>query len=203
MESILAQGSEHTLFDLLVMIGDYFVDCFTIVEIGDERRCLYSNAAFTENTGYLPEEAVGRNLSFLQGEYTSRAVVDAMRRSLDERAAFCGDVHNYRKDGSVFLNRLVLLPIVRQGEGLFLGFQNVVPPPALTSGDVSRSEINHMLNNPLAALLLKVDEAIARGDDLTPVLKNCSEIFKRINTFCRHIDQPERFADFNPFRAKT
>lgn len=199
----MAQGSEHSLLDVLVMTGDYFVDCFTIVEISDERRCLYANAAFTENTGYSCEEAVGRNLSFLQGEDTSRAVVDAMRRSLDECAAFCGDVHNYRKDGSLFLNRLVLLPIVRQGEGLFLGFQNVVSGPSLTADDVSQSEINHMLNNPLAALLLKVDEAMARGDDLTPVLQSCSEIFSRINTFCRHIDEPGRFADFNPFRAKT
>ena len=54
--------------------------------ITDQRRhdnpIIFVNVAFTDLTGYAPEEAVGRNCRFLQGPGTDPAAVDRVRRAL-------------------------------------------------------------------------------------------------------------------------
>ena len=101
------------------------------------------------------------------------------------------------------MNRLVLLPIVQDDVGYYLGFQNVVDEATVGAADISQGEINHMMNNPLSALLLSVELAIAEGKDVDKAIHECAEIFRRINTFCRHLDEPHLFSDYNPFRGES
>lgn len=194
-----------SIIDRLKLIGDHFVDCFTIVEMDSPQRpCVYVNTVFEQNTGYCAEEAVGRNLGFLQGDGTSAATVELMQRAFAQRSACCVDILNYRKDGSAFMNRLVMLPIEREDTCHYLGFQNVLSQEIQRDdqggADVSHGEINHMLNSPLSALIMATDLALEYGDKLETHLGECQDIFEQINTFCRHIDRPDKFKSFNPFR---
>ncbi len=83
---------------------------------------------FEEQTGYRPEEALGRNCRFLQDRDTNAHAIEAIRQSLKAETRFTIDVLNYRKDGSEFLNRLRIRPIY-DGDGrlmFFAGAQNPV-----------------------------------------------------------------------------
>ena len=83
---------------------------------------------FEEQTGYRPEEALGRNCRFLQGSDTNAHAIEAMRQGLKAETRFTIDILNYRKDGSEFLNRLRIRPIY-DGDGrlmFFAGAQNPV-----------------------------------------------------------------------------
>ena len=94
----------------------------------DDEPLIYVNDAFIELTGYTREEAVGRNCRFLQGDGTRSEPVAEIRAAIQEGRPTTVELRNYRKDGSLFWNRVTVSPI-RDGTGTvthFLGFQEDV-----------------------------------------------------------------------------
>ena len=91
---------------------------------------IYVSEEFERQTGFNEAEAIGRNCRFLQGPSTNPEAVEALRHALRARTRFTIDIVNYRKDGTLFLNRLRIRPIFDQrGELLFFaGAQNPVRP---------------------------------------------------------------------------
>ena len=89
---------------------------------------IFVSDEFEEQTGYSPDEAIGRNCRFLQGPETNPHAIEAIRQGLGAETRFTIDIVNYRKDGTLFLNRLRIRPIY-DGEGrlmFFAGAQNPV-----------------------------------------------------------------------------
>lgn len=89
---------------------------------------IFVSEEFEKQTGYSSEEALGRNCRFLQGSYTNPHAIEAIRQGLKAQTRFTIDILNYRKDGSVFVNRLRIRPIY-DGDGrlmFFAGAQNPV-----------------------------------------------------------------------------
>lgn len=89
---------------------------------------IYVNPAFEKVTGYPPEEVLGRNCRFLQGD-------DGMQSDLEEVRAAIRDgrdcrvvLRNYRKDGTPFWNELYISPVHDEVGRLknFIGVQNDV-----------------------------------------------------------------------------
>jgi len=85
----------------------------------------YVNDAFEEITGYTEADVVGGNLRLLQGPETASAPVDDLREALDIWAPVIVDLRNYRKDGTLFWNRLALAPIADETGTIsnWVGFQ--------------------------------------------------------------------------------
>lgn len=65
-------------------------------------RIVFANSAYTILTGYTREEAVGKSPRILQGPRTDRAVLDRLRKCLEQGELFEGETVNYRKDGTEF-----------------------------------------------------------------------------------------------------
>lgn len=86
---------------------------------------IYVNDAFTRTTGYAREAAVGRNCRFLQGEATDKRDVDAIRDAVAAGRDVSVDILNYRANGTPFVNRLIIAPIMGDDERpqFFLGLQ--------------------------------------------------------------------------------
>jgi PAS domain S-box-containing protein len=76
---------------------------------------VYVNDAFTKITGYAKELAVGYNCRFLQGPDTDPAELLRLRKALEQGQPYCGELINYRHDGSRFWNRLTLSPVGGSG----------------------------------------------------------------------------------------
>ena len=89
---------------------------------------IYVSNEFETQTGYTPEEAVGKNCRFLQGPETNHHAIEAIRQGLKAETRFTIDILNYRKDGSAFVNRLRIRPIYDPSGRLmfFAGAQNPV-----------------------------------------------------------------------------
>lgn len=118
-QSYLKSLLEDDEVEMSVVFSDPSISDNPMIFVSDE---------FEDQTGYTPEEAIGRNCRFLQGPETSPHAIEAIRQGLKAETRFTIDILNYRKDGSPFLNRLRIRPIYDADGGLmfFAGAQNPV-----------------------------------------------------------------------------
>ncbi|MGM0952805.1 MAG: sensor domain-containing diguanylate cyclase [Pseudomonadota bacterium] len=90
--------------DALVLFRTTAELSFNAIIITDTRhKIVYANPAFCNMTGYSAEELDGENPKILQGPMTEPAVIDKLRRDLEERGFFSGSTINYRKNGRPYL----------------------------------------------------------------------------------------------------
>jgi PAS domain S-box-containing protein len=110
---------EHDEAEMSVVFSDPSLPDNPMIFVSDE---------FERQTGYAPEESLGKNCRFLQGPGTSPHAIEAIRHALRAQTRFTIDILNYRKDGSAFVNRLRIRPIYDpQGRLMFFaGAQNPV-----------------------------------------------------------------------------
>jgi PAS domain S-box-containing protein len=90
--------------------------CITTTDLDDGPTIVFVNDAFTQLTGYLPEEVIGQTPRILHGPKTSRAELDRLRRDLAADRSFSGTTTNYRRDGSEFLMAWYVVAL-RDGAG--------------------------------------------------------------------------------------
>lgn len=92
---------------------------------------VYVNDAFTNLTGYSREEILGRNCRFLQGPETEDEPVERMRAAIDAEEPVTVELRNYRKDGTMFWNRVSIAPVYDADGRLinYIGFQADVTEP--------------------------------------------------------------------------
>ncbi|GAO35169.1 hypothetical protein SCT_0553 [Sulfuricella sp. T08] len=104
---------------------------------------IYTNPAFERITGYSQEEALGRNCNFLQNEDHDQPGIEELRQAIREQHEGRAVLRNYRKDGSMFWNDLLIAP-VRDEKGKvthFVGVQNDV-----TERMSYESQLEHQAN---------------------------------------------------------
>lgn len=83
------------------------------------------NGSFLQLTGYERAEVLGRNCRFLAGPDTDPEQQAALRNAVREKRPAIVELLNYRRDGSSFINAVMIAPIFGPtGELLaFLGSQ--------------------------------------------------------------------------------
>jgi len=91
-------------------------NCVNGVTLSDpdlpDNPIVYANEVFEEMTGYSRDEILGRNCRFLQGDDHEQPAVDQIRAALAEKRPVEVTLRNYRKDGSLFYNRLTIRPLL-------------------------------------------------------------------------------------------
>ncbi len=195
------------MFEKIKKVANYFPYCLTIVDVKSKGRpCVFVNDKFLENTGYEADEAIGRNLSYLQGKRTQVDTIEFMRKSFDEGVSCIQDLINYKKDGTPFLNRLLLLPLKgEEGELFYIGFQNdITEVKGLSHNNaalskVQNGEIKHIVNNSLTIILGKMALVLKKStteDEINEAVKELSDLFKRINDYALQIEDVSSFEDF-------
>jgi len=72
---------------------------------------VFASEGFYQMTGYGPDEVLGHNCRFLQGEGTDKKEVAKLRNAIKEGIPISVRLLNYRKDGTPFWNLLTMTPI--------------------------------------------------------------------------------------------
>lgn len=146
--------TEIALQDNLAMLKarhnalDQIYQGVTITDV--HRHITYVNEAFIKLSGYEREELMGSPLTILQGEETSPFTIVQMQTALDNQQPFCGEILNYRKDGTPFWNELSVTPVFNDAGELtqFVGVQLDV-----TARKQSEQEVHNMaFYDPLTQL---------------------------------------------------
>ncbi len=107
-----AGGAWSSLLDQVVTA---FEDAVLVTEARplDEPgpRIVYANEAFSAMTGYGRDEVLGRSCRFLQGPETSAKTRSVVREALEANERVRAELLNYRKDGSLFWNEVLISPL--------------------------------------------------------------------------------------------
>jgi len=133
----------------------------------EDNPLIYVNRGFERLTGYSPEEAIGENCRFLQGERTDQETVDAIRQAIDAAEPVSAVVRNYRADGTEFWNSLEVAP-VRDEDGTvtnFIGFQQDVTERVERQEQLQRIDhvLRHNLRNDMTVIMGMADDIRAAG----------------------------------------
>lgn len=72
---------------------------------------VFASEGFYQMTGYGPDEVLGHNCRFLQGEGTDPKEIQKIRDAVKKAEAVSVRLLNYRKDGTPFWNLLTMTPI--------------------------------------------------------------------------------------------
>lgn len=126
---------------VLTQILDTCVNGITLSDPDEpDNPIVYANSVFERMTGYTQEEILGRNCRFLQGEDRDQPGLEAIREALREHRPIEVTLRNYRKDGSLFHNRLSIQPL-RDASGrliYYLGVQYDVTEIVEAQNEVNR-----------------------------------------------------------------
>jgi PAS domain S-box-containing protein len=143
----------------------------TVVDMTlDEEPIIYANGGFVELTGYPRDEILGRNCRFLQGEATREEPVRKIRTAIDAEQPLIVKLRNYRKDGSLFWNRLTLSPVENETGAVthYLGYQD----------DVSEAK-SHERNRLLFETYAEKSDTVMFITDADGVIEYVNPAFER------------------------
>ncbi|NJM42655.1 MAG: PAS domain S-box protein [Anaerolineae bacterium] len=89
-------------------------------------RITYANPALEKQTGYTPEEVLGRSPRLLQGSKTDRVTLDLIRAALRSQAPVRAEMLNYTKEGAPYWIDVDIAPVFdAQGRCVsFVGVQH-------------------------------------------------------------------------------
>jgi len=83
----------------------------TDADLENGPNIVYVNKAFCDLTGYTADEAIGNTPRMLQGDDTSRDVLDELKSNLMHGKPFQGELKNYAKDGTPYWLNISITPI--------------------------------------------------------------------------------------------
>ena len=122
------------------------------------------NSAFCKLTGYPQDEIIGRNCRFLAGPETEPWVTAELRQAIANRRSALAEILNYRRDGTAFLNGVMITPLFGPDGELawFLGSQVDLGPRASGSLVTRRQRAEHLVAE-LSPRQREVLELLAKG----------------------------------------
>jgi len=82
-----------------------------ITEAGGDQPIIYCNQSFVEMTGYQEEEILGQNCRILNRSEPDQPEVQKIKEAILREEPIRITVRNFRKDGTLFWNKLVINPI--------------------------------------------------------------------------------------------
>ncbi len=108
--------------EMLTRILDLCVNGVTLADPDQEDApIVYANEEFQRITGYSLDDIIGHNCRFLQGEDRDQEGRKQLREAIDKRSHVETTLRNYRKDGSLFYNKLTITPLFdAHGQLLYL-----------------------------------------------------------------------------------
>jgi PAS domain S-box-containing protein len=137
--------------------------------VGDH-PIIYANKAFYSITGYAPEDVLGKNCRFLQGEDKLQEDLIVLRTAIKSQIGCKVVLRNYRKDGTMFWNELTISPILNESNLVthFVGIQK----------DISEEVARFSIERRQREIIKHASKLAKLGGweiDLTTMQQICSE----------------------------
>lgn len=140
---------------------------------------VYVNKAFCEMTGYTQEEVLNQNCRFLQASDKDQPEIEKLRIAIKESRSEKVLLKNYKKDGMVFWNELIISP-VKNKDGVVTNYIGI------------QTDVTDMVNARFA-LKKKTQELEQSNQELeefaNAVSHDLKEPLRMISTFLEFLDK--------------
>ncbi|MES2437113.1 MAG: PAS domain S-box protein [Patescibacteria group bacterium] len=128
----IKQASIHKIdvtsnLNLLINAVDATTNGIVITDcLQPDNPIIFCNRAFEFISGYTRDEIIGRNCRFLQGDDRDQEARRILRESIEKGIDCKVELRNYKKDGSLFWNELMMSPVRNKKGDIthFIGVQN-------------------------------------------------------------------------------
>lgn len=161
-----AQASQAMNMAAAMRIVENFDRGLVLTDI--EQRILYANPAFSAITGYSLEEALGQTPRLLNSGRHDAGFYHQMWQMLEETGAWCGEIWNRRKDGTLYLEWLDIRAL-HDDEGRIANY--LATFTVITQKKEQEERLRFLaLHDPLTGLANRIllndrgDQAIRRAD---------------------------------------
>ncbi len=137
----VVQKDNGVIPHVLTQILDSCVNGVTLSDPDlEDSPIVYANKAFENMCGYPQEEIVGRNCRFLQGVDRDQPELARLRDAVKKGEPVEVTLRNYRKNGELFHNRLVVKPLTddRGNVVYFLGVQYDITEQVNASKEIDK-----------------------------------------------------------------
>jgi PAS domain S-box-containing protein len=122
----VVQKDNGVIPHVLTQILDSCVNGVTLSDPDlEDSPIVYANKAFEDMCGYPQSEIIGRNCRFLQGSDRDQPELERLRAAIRKGEPIEVTMRNYRRNGELFHNRLVVKPLFDERGNVvyFLGVQ--------------------------------------------------------------------------------
>lgn len=126
----------------------------------DDNPIVYVNRAFETLTGYSADVALGQNCRFLQAGNRDQPALETLRSAVKKQEEIAVVLENYRADGELFFNALLISPVFDTQTGdlaYFIGLQSEIDrnyqAEALQQFEEIVAELQHRVKNHLSMII--------------------------------------------------
>ncbi len=125
-------------------------ECVNGVTLADpdleDAPIVYANKAFERLTGYEQEEIIGFNCRFLQGTDRDQNARTQIAEAMKKNEAIEVTLRNYKKDGTLFHNRLKITPLFDRKHRViyYLGVQYDITDQVAANNEIK--ELNVLID---------------------------------------------------------
>ena len=126
-------------------------ECVNGVTLSDpdleDAPIIYANKAFEKLTGYTQEDIIGHNCRFLQGQDRDQEARYQIAEAMKKHEPVEVTLRNYKKDGSLFHNRLKIVPLFDKKQRViyYLGVQYDITEHVDASNEIEA--LNAIIDN--------------------------------------------------------
>ncbi len=152
MSFIVEKDSGGLIPQVLSAILDECVNGVTLADPDlDDAPIIYANKAFERLTGYGQADIIGFNCRFLQGDDRHQPARQQIAEAMKNHEALEVTLRNYRKDGTLFHNRLKITPLFDRKQRViyYLGVQYDITEQVNSSNEIEK------LNNLISTMTNK------------------------------------------------
>jgi PAS domain S-box-containing protein len=116
----------------------------------------YVNKAFEEMSGYSLADAIGQNSRFLYGRDRNQPEFEQLRQAISKAQECTVIIRNYRRDGTMFWNKLSVSPVFNKKRKLthYIGIQTDISDRVLMEMRlrISKTRLEYLLSSSPGAL---------------------------------------------------
>ncbi|PSQ95853.1 MAG: hypothetical protein BRD55_09520 [Bacteroidetes bacterium SW_9_63_38] len=165
-------------------------------------RITYVNPAFTEITGYEADDVIGKTPRILQGPKTEPWVLQRLRRRLEQGKRFEGEVINYKKDSTLYVNQWSIAP-VKDDDGRITHWVSVqrditdkrrMNARLLSAQEKERHQMAQRMHDEIGGMLTTLQMTVSRArghvqeateEDVSPLCDEVESQIQEISTVVR------------------
>ncbi len=118
---------------------------FSIIVVdaqADDHPIVFGNLFFERMMGFTPEDYLGKNPRFLQGEDQDQPGAEKLKTAIEQGQPTLARLRNYRKNGDMFINEVYISPI-RDDAGTvthYLGIHNDITDFTKKQADLNKAQ---------------------------------------------------------------